>query len=203
MASIFRGAAARIRNSAMLVPIYVVFVLLLLGGLYMFYEDYSTSRKGYETLPTLKVNPGVAVFVGLMPQLIEIGFAYIWASESEKGWAGMVSMTALLVDIATDTWYKAGSQIGPLLILAFFESVLIYTILSEVAITFGFGMCMELLPDLVAVLKMWVQKLSGALNLGGDDGEPQSPRGPVSRPLGPTMAGGEGPTYMRQRTTRE
>ena len=164
----FNDAANKIReNEGMLLVVYVVFIAMFVVGCFTSYEDYMTSKKGYEMLPTRKATNGVSDMVAMIPQLGQIGFVYLLGRDKEKRWMFWVVAGLLIVDVGTDVYFKASGSELYVWAIAFAESILIYTLGSEIFLTTSLAMIINLFPDVRKVIDKTVDGV-----IGGDDNEP-------------------------------
>lgn len=172
----FSRAAAKVGESPLIIPLFFVFVVMLVVSLFTSFEDYSTSRLGYEMLPTRKANPGVIFAVALIPQIGQIGFGYAWGREWKVNrQLALVSLfTALglhLVDVGTDVYFKAAGSTGiGVWLLSLVEAELIYTLGSEIMLVVSFGMLVQLLPEFLEQIQAAIDRVSAAIDkLDGED----------------------------------
>lgn len=149
MSNFFKNASGSIRNSHFIIPAYMVFVTMLFIGISLGIEDYSTSRLGYEMFPTQKANAWVVPIVALLPQVGQVGFMLVFMFDTRKRWSAAISGLLFVFDVTTDVWFKTNGMAMGLLgfIYGFGETIVLYTIGSEVTISVAFGMCIELFPD--------------------------------------------------------
>lgn len=153
MANVFKQSSEKINDSPFVVLIFLVFVVLFLIGCGLSIEDYSTSYYGYQRLPTQKVNDWVIPLVAALPQLGQIGFLYVFASDTNKRWGALIAVLLHFADVTTDVAFKVGKDISPqMLFLAIAETEILYTIGSEILLTVSFGMVLALFPRVLAVL---------------------------------------------------
>ncbi len=154
---VFEQISAHIKNSHWKFPVIIVFAVGLICGLGIFAEDYSTSLLGYQQLQTLKVLPFTAYLVAFVPQIGQIIFGYAAVTDENKRWAGVVAFLLFITDWGLDVYYKSGPkhELG-MVVLAGFESFVIYTLLSEVLIVICVGTLMELLGPVFSSLKSWL-----------------------------------------------
>lgn len=144
----FSMAAERIRKSPFVIPIFTIFVVMFMASMGLSYEDANTGLLGYLAFPTRKVNLWVAPLVGILPQLVQIGFIYVFLEDTDKKrWAFWVAVIAHIIDVTTDVWYKVGGLGIKYIPLALLETWGIYTLGSEVMMTTSFGMILKLMPD--------------------------------------------------------
>lgn len=147
--NLFSETAKRIRRSHLLIPVYIAFVALFIvsGGLSI--EDLRTNLEGYKLLPTLKIGGYVAIFVALLPQLGQITFFYLWGSDSDiipKRYSGLITLGLFFLDCGLDSWFKCGGQLRYLPV-SIAESILVFTLGSEFALTISFSTLCDLFPD--------------------------------------------------------
>lgn len=156
----FKKAAERIRESEFVIPVFVVFVLLWLMSIAFAVEDYWTSFWGYEMLPT---QPGfwwTSYVVAALPSVGQIAAGYIalalgWDSQEDRKYTVIsVAIWILLfsIDAFTDMYFRMNvpGDSWEVVASAFFQTVGIFTIGSELAFVVGFGMAMQLLPEAIA-----------------------------------------------------
>jgi hypothetical protein len=185
MRGMFSSAADAVRGHPLILPVYVTFLALLAIGLGCSWEDYGTSFRGYEQFPTLKATRYVVYLVALLPQVGQIAFGFFygyreWADDGSRrfsrGWARffarhwplLVCISLFLVDSGTDVYYKINGDLS-LLWLAIGETIVVYTLGSEVCVVVGAGMTIELFPDAVAALKSVGDRFSEAIHGDDDD----------------------------------
>jgi hypothetical protein len=165
----FRRAADRMRQSAFVLPMFLVFLALMAISLVIGYEDYYTSYWGYTSLPTQFGFSWTAVAVALLPQVGQAGAAYIAIAladnEDDRLYVIMAFVIWVLlfgIDIYTDTFYRTDYSwqvSNEIMLTAIFQSIGIFTIGSELAFVVGFGMVGELLPDAIAELFSLIQRV--------------------------------------------
>lgn len=156
----FKKAAERIKESEFVIPVFLVFFLLFgMSGAFAF-EDYWTSYWGYEMLPT---QPGfwwTAYVVAGLPSVGQIAAGYIalalgWDAEEDRKYT-LISIGIWLllftIDAFTDMYFRMDVQTVDWQVIAsaLFQTVGIFTIGSELAFVVGFGMTMQLLPEVIA-----------------------------------------------------
>ncbi len=172
--SVFTAVAAKLKHSMFVIPItLVVLVGIVIGG-FAFYEDYQSSLHGYNLLPTRKSGQEVVAVIALLPQVGQIIFFYAFGVSIEviNGRRKMnylyfaVAFFLLLFDLGTDMYFKASGMPFWVWVIAFVESITIFTIGSEMLLTASVGLFFELAPE---ALKQLGRVFA---NLFGDD-EPQ------------------------------
>lgn len=160
MSNVYKTIGDRVRKTAFVFPIFVVFFLLLLGSSYLMVEDYFTSLWGFQAV---RMNPGfkpTPYIVAAFPQLIQIAAYYInlaLRSDDERldeeyaGYrraAGIICICMLVVDVGTDFRHRI---LAATTLMDYAMNLIItlgaFTIGSEVVFTASFGTVMELWPD--------------------------------------------------------
>jgi hypothetical protein len=186
MRGMFGSAADAVRGHPLILPVYCAFIALLIIGIGCSWEDYGTSFRGYDGLPTLKFTSYVTYLVALLPQVGQIAFGFFygyrewsddgsrrfskgWTRFFAKHWPLLVCMALFIADSGTDVYYKIDGD-SDLLFIAIFEAIIVYTLGSEVCLIVGSGMILELFPDAVAALKSVGDRVSDALH-GEDEDE--------------------------------
>lgn len=144
----FRQTSSRILQSHMVIFAFFIILAMTIIGLGLWWEDYSTSLLGYKMLPTPKANPWVIPLVALLPQIGSIGFAVIFLLDSSKKYASVISICLLLVDVFTDVVYKTSDFTAQPLTMgyAIAESLIIYTVGSEIMLAVCIPMLLMLFP---------------------------------------------------------
>lgn len=147
MANAFKRAGTAVINSPHVITVFAVFFVGLLTSAAIMFEDYSTSRLGYEALPTLKANAWIVPVVAWLPQLAQAIFAYNFLFDTKRRWSLFIAITCLAFDIGTDVYFKSNHLQSPeMVVLALFESIVVYTFGSEILFTVSFGMVITLFP---------------------------------------------------------
>lgn len=144
--NIMRDASDRVKNSGLVIPVTLVFALMFLVACALMYEDYSTSLLGYEALPTHKANEWVIPLVALLPQLGQVGFAYVFVTDTNKKWAAAIMIVLWNIDVLTDVYYKAYGLNWFWTGAATIETITIYSIGSEIMLATSIAMLVGLLP---------------------------------------------------------
>jgi len=163
----FADASTRLKRSWVVIPVTLLFIFMFVVSAALMYEDYSTSRLGYEALPTRKANDWVIPLVALLPQLGQVGFAYVFLENTKKTWAGFITGGLFAVDLFTDVYYKAHGMAPFVWEVAAVESIAIYTIGSEIMMATSLGMLAQLAPHF--------SKKVGELLLKNNSSTPQVP----------------------------
>lgn len=149
-------------------PLGLVLVAL---SLVLMYEDYATSKAGYEMLPTAKVNEAwVSFVVAALPQIGQIVLFYIFGRDTRRGWAGILAFMFFAVDISTDVWFKSNQDLW-LFPIALVESLFVFTLGSEILFTVAAGFVAETFGEFMvsfgAFVKSIIDGITGMLNTLG------------------------------------
>lgn len=154
MANAFKRVGNAVVGSPHVITVFIIFLAGLITACAIMFEDYSTSRLGYEAIPTLKANVWIIPVVAWLPQLAQAIFAYNFLFDTNKRWSLLVAIACFLFDIGTDIFYKSNHLASPgLTAYAVFESLVVYTFGSEVLFTVSLGMVVTLFP------RFWVEFL--------------------------------------------
>lgn len=154
----------------MVIPVFIAFVVLLLIGVNGFVEDYKTSKMGYAQVPTQKTSQSVIAWMALLPQIITVTIGYIAVDRNSK-WAWVVVVSATVWDLYTDVTFKAA--VSGQYIIATAESLLLYTLGSEIAITVAAGMLIELFPKFAEQVVLAAKRIGEVMdNAMGVDEDP-------------------------------
>ncbi len=142
----FNQMTSKINRSPAIIGVFVVFLTLLVISLVLTVEDFNTSLLGYQMIPTAKSNDMLPWFVAGLPQLIQIALAYV-AIEKKNPWYLAVAIIAFMADMSTDVYFKSyGGQTWALVWVASLESLILYTLGSEILLVFSLGILHALLP---------------------------------------------------------
>lgn len=127
----------------------LVFGIIMVAAVYLSVQDYQTSRLGYLSLPSQKLDPEMtATLVGLLPQAFQIALAWIAATRKKgRSLALFFWMIAFLVDYASDLVFKLDgmtwtNEFGPDLaigVVTWLETFVLYTFGSEFMLMFGWS----------------------------------------------------------------
>lgn len=159
--SFFRSVSRRLRQGPFFIPVFFVFVGLAIVASFAAWADYYSSVQGYAMLPTRKPRGELMPWIiGALPQLGQIGFMYAFAETLEKRngkWVGnnlytFMTVFLFLFDITTDVWYKASGGDFFTYIIALIESLVVFTIGSEVLTVLSYGMVINMLPDFIKAI---------------------------------------------------
>lgn len=175
MTNLFKSAARNIERSPFIIVITLVFFVLFIISLGLSYESFTTTMRGYQMLPTSKINPWIIPLVALLPQVGQVAFTYVFAMDTRKRWGIFIAFFLHLFDMITDVYFKAAGHDFWVYLLAFFESELLFTLGAVLGLTFSLGMLIELLPHAIEQLGRLIHTTSGSLGLHDqledDDGE--------------------------------
>lgn len=153
--SAFANTAARLKDSKFVIPVTGAVLLGVIIGLFAFYEDYQSSLNGYKMLPTRKSGEEVIQVIALLPQVGQIIFFYMFGRTVQivngRRRANPIYFTVafflLLFDLGTDMYYKAFGLDMFTWVIAFVESITVFTIGSEMLLTASLGIFFELAPE--------------------------------------------------------
>ncbi len=186
MTNLFKSAAQNIKRSPFVIVITLVFFVLFIISLGLSYESFMTTMRGYEMLPTAKINPWIVPLVALLPQVGQVAFTYVFAMDTRKRWGIFIAFFLHLFDMLTDVYFKAHGQDWWVYILAFFESEMLFTLGAVLGLTLSLGMLIELLPHALEQVSHFFHRVSGSLGLhdDADDDEGEVSASPTMRRSG-------------------
>jgi hypothetical protein len=168
MTNVFKSAAQQIIKTPFVIVITLAFFLLFIISLGLSYESFMTTMRGYQMLPTAKINSWIIPLVALLPQVGQVAFTYVFAVDTRKRWGIFIAFILHLFDMLTDVYFKAHGQDAWVYILAFFESEILFTLGAVLGLTFSLGMLIELLPHAIEQLSRFFHSISGSLGLHQD-----------------------------------
>lgn len=154
--SSFARTASKLKESKFIIPITFVVMVGIVIGAFAFYEDYQSSLHGYGLLPTRKSGQEIIEVIALLPQVGQIIFFYMFGNSIEALPTGkrrinyiyfIIASFLLLFDLGTDVYFKASGMSLVVWIIAFVESITIFTIGSEMLLTASLGIFFELVPE--------------------------------------------------------
>lgn len=155
----FRKAADRTRQSAFVLPMFLVYASLLVISLFIMREDIMTSLWGYQALPTQSGFPMTEWAVAFLPSIGQLAMGYIGIalmdSREDKKWmiiSWVIWVLLFLVDTYTDLYFRNGFSWNvdvEVMLTSLFQTISIFTLGSELFFVLGFGMMFELLPDTI------------------------------------------------------
>lgn len=177
----FQRMSLNLRNSMFFIG-YVVFCTMLAIGLAMFAEDYTTSVYGYQSLPTRKANEWVIYMVALAPQVGSVGFLYAFIDGGRKNSRfAALAIGLMLVDVVTDVIYKAavfsGGSLTSLLV-AIPESIVVYSLFSELFLVVGLGFVLSMTPRIFSLLRQLFSGIAASFTDGDDSDDDRGSRQP-------------------------
>lgn len=187
MANIFEETTARIKNSKIVIWIFSMALLMLLVGFNHFVEDTLSSYYGIKMLEaafgmTPVTYPFTYFTMSIAPQVAQVVFTYMFLTNTDRyRFAALGTLGALLVDFFADTWYRSNAQMfdsPAALIAAVVLTVAYFTIGSEVFVTFGFGIVMELFTPAFRQLRGFINDALDAAFSGKQRSASQSPYPP-------------------------
>lgn len=146
----------------------ITFVLLLIG-LRLGWEDTQTTIAGYKTIQTAKVGDTdqLGLMVALLFQLAPIALLYWYARNTKNTAVLIIGLACLGADIFYDVSFKVtgfgGNPTWGNLATTITESMLIYTLGSEVLVTWCAGFLWEGLDEFGSSLVMFVPSVIGLI----------------------------------------
>jgi hypothetical protein len=187
---VFKSGGKRIVEMGMTIPATLVFAALFIISCRLLYEDIRTSIWGYESLPTNKT-ADIAVFVALFFVLLQMGSTYMAVAlgldhdNTNDNWAkffGGLVLLGILFDSITDIAYRISGNVSvEAVIAALFETFVIYTIGSELALTISISVLIVLVPFFVAAVVKLVHDTLKAIGSKDEAEDRQPPVGPRNR----------------------
>ena len=175
MTNIFRNAARKIITSPAVIVVTLVFFALFIISLGLSIEDYMTSLKGYQLLPTAKANDWVVPLVAALPQVGQVAFMFAFATNTQRRWSLLAVFGLHVIDVLTDVYFKANGQGLWVWGIAFIESEVLYTLGSEIGLAFSVGMLLELAPHAVEQFGRLLHSITRAAGFydAGDEPRPK------------------------------
>ncbi len=186
MANNFATTAGKMtRDTRMSIPMLLIAGFGVLIGLFAAWEDYNSSWYGYNMLPTRKTGEEVVTVIALLPQIGQIIFFYMFGRSVEivNGRRKLnylyffIAFFLLLFDLGTDMFFKASGLEWHVWIIAFIESITIFTIGSEMLLVGSLGLFIELAPK---AFKQVAQIFAEFVGDGDDEDERQQGQGKPS-----------------------
>lgn len=188
MANVFENLASSMRNSKIVIWVWLASMAMFVVGANHFREDLQSSYTGIRMLEeAFGMNPVSWDFtywtMSLAPQVAQIVFTYLFMSNTKKNrWAIFVAMLALWVDFFADTWYRSNGLIGTDLgasIVSIILTLAFFTIGSELFLTVSFGILLELAAPTWTQFANSVGELKDAMS--GGKKATHTPKGKFSR----------------------
>lgn len=207
----FLGKQAQlIRKSGMVLVVWVVAIgITVIGGIY-FIDDYMTSVRGYQMVPTRHHFPWVVWVGAAMPQFGQIFFGYLALDEKSRWWSWIVVAVLVLVDSGTDMIFKQIPGVPYTFWGSLLDVIVFYTIGSELFLLLGFALALELTPDAMQAcreLKARMRPTSGEWGLTNRKASQKMGRvsrqsqGTPTRPREPMRSTGREPRGERDHVT--
>lgn len=161
MASVYRTVAEGIRKSPFAVLLFFVFSCLTIACGFINYEDYMTTYLGYKAFPTVKATPWIAHAVAFVITFGDIALGVSFLMDTRASWKAFAALGFLVTDATFDIYFKtSGFTMGAgFTMLAIAETIIIYTLLSEMMFTLVAGITLELLPDAIREIGVWAGKI--------------------------------------------
>ena len=188
MSNLFERGANKVRGSKLVIFIWFAFLVCFIASVALIVEDYWTSYEWYQSLPTKKIFPATSIAASLLPTLVTIVCTYMFAENTNRGWALLAVFFAIFIDFYSDMSYKAGWTLGVdsmgemngvNILYAGMETIILFTIGAELLLSMSFGMLLELwadfienLGDLIAetivITAMFIHKMRVGMAQGAD-----------------------------------
>lgn len=153
MTDIFQVISNKVRQSKFSILIFIFAAIMFFIGLNHFYEDYLAGLHGIHTLEDMYdlrfvVKDFTYTTMALSPQIAQIvfGFAFLLDVKKNKHYLAIAGVF-FLMDFVPDVWYRSNGD--PLesfikFIVVSFMTFSFFTIGSELFITVGGGMLLEM-----------------------------------------------------------
>lgn len=166
MSNLFQSLSKNIRGSSFVVWITILAFFAMFIGLVHFVEDTYSSYLGIGHLERVfglkPTNYQITYFtMSIAPQVGQIIFAYMWLSDRKKNWwAGLIAVGFFAVDFVADLQDRSNGLLFPsdgttmqehldAVVLSALLTFGYFTIGSELFITAGAGLILELFNDAV------------------------------------------------------
>lgn len=171
MANIFQKVKRRMSGVSLIV--FLVSVGAITVGLAGFTEDTTSSKVGIDRIIMyynleLITYDFVAWMMALAPQIGQILFSYVYLADTKQKWAIWLAGSFFGIDFISDLYYRTAGDIGfdeRTLVAALF-TLLFFTVISEMFITFGFGVMVETSDDAASQFDRLIKAIG--VWLGGD-----------------------------------
>jgi len=171
MATTFQKIAYKIQGSYMSIFFFLFSIAMLIIGGNHFVEDTLSSYYGIKMLELhFGLVPATYPFtyftLSILPQVAQVVFFYVFVNNPrESWWAFVVFAFASLIDFYTDVWYRSDQEFwsSPEMIVAStLMTFFAYTFGSELFLSTGFGLAMELFAPAIKQFKKIVQEIKTA-----------------------------------------
>lgn len=158
MSDMFSQAHQKWGNTTYVLWVFGVSILLFLIGIVTQIEDTISSLEGLRLLEqTYQITPAkheiTYYALSIAPQVAQIAFFFLFVLDTKKNWwAGLIAAAAFLIDFALDVQFRSsawlfspsGIHVDTRVTVAAVLSFIFFTIGSEVFISIGFGMVINL-----------------------------------------------------------
>lgn len=165
MAGLFEIAARRVRDSYIVILLFLASLLVLVIGINQFYEDFLSSYYGLQYLQssyglTLASWSGTFIAMSLLPQVFQVVLAYLGLSDFRKNaWAWGVFLIFWVIDTFSDVFYRSNTHMFDsfqTFSMSMTMTIVFYTFGSELCISVGSGLVLNLVaPFIVQVRKIF------------------------------------------------
>lgn len=168
----------------LIIIVYSVSWIGLAISIALTWADINTTIHGYEILPTVKtpvfmyetigdggqtvMKSALPIVVGLMPTVVTIFGLYLVFDKNQGSSTGVwlfISLASLFFDFSTDFYYKMSIELAPWYIQAvsaFIETLVIYTVFSEVLLAYTFAFITNKTGEFIAEMGLiWATTVQG------------------------------------------
>lgn len=163
MTNVFQNYAKKWKNSHFVIIAYLATALLSGVGLAFLFEDAASTIGGIRMLQeAFNMKPvtwqAIIYLMGITPELVQIVFGYMTLSDPENKWKwSSIAFAFFLLDIVSDVQYRSDGQFidmktgeigtGPAVISALGFGIMYFTIASNLFVSVGLGMLLEIMPN--------------------------------------------------------
>jgi len=177
-----RRAGHRLAETVWAIPATLVFIVLLYVSGRLFWRDIQTSMWGYQQFPTNKGDMDIAIYVALFFPLLQIAMGYLsiaLLTDSNKsndkwGWV-FVGLTVIgfSFDAGTDILFRVqGAFSWTVFAVALYETLIIYTLATEVALSISIAALIVLAPYFIRDIADIIRRIK----TGGRSQSPMTPK---------------------------
>ena len=152
--SIFDSIKSYVSGSPLAGWVLILAILTLIIGINGFIEDTYSSYTGVQMIETtFGVRPASWEFtywaMSLFFQVVTVLAFFTYLSDRDKNWIALwISMSAQAVDFIADVWYRSNGTFSMVnTVVSTVMTFVFFTIGSEVALTFGFGLTSKLFVE--------------------------------------------------------
>lgn len=177
-----RRAGHRLAETVWAIPATLVFYFLLYVCGHLFWRDIQTSMWGYQQFPTNKGDMDIAIYVALFFPLLQIAMGYLsiaLLTDSNKandkwGWVFVIlTVIGFSFDAGTDILFRVHNNFTwEVFAVALYETLVIYTLATEVALSITIAALIVLTPYCLRDLADLIRRLK----TGGRSTSPVQPR---------------------------